>query len=120
MIHLDALSPEVIYHFISTYSHLLRIPLRLSVKLADSFPLEGIAAVLNPFSSVNRLDIRRQGARGYGGQNANLFCRNFFFVFRNFFSRFLSLCRHFLGFLGDPKIVAAQVCRNFFLSAIAR
>jgi hypothetical protein len=64
MIHLDALSPEFIYHFITKCSHILCIPLRLSVKLADSFPPERITAVLNAFISVNQLDIRRQGARG--------------------------------------------------------
>ncbi|KAJ7851102.1 hypothetical protein B0H13DRAFT_1905398 [Mycena leptocephala] len=39
--HLDALSPDFNYHFISKCGHPLPIPLRLSVKFADAFLLEG-------------------------------------------------------------------------------
>jgi hypothetical protein len=64
VIYLDALSPEFIYHLITQCGHLLRIPLRLSVKFADSFPPERITVVINAFTSITRLDIRRQGMRG--------------------------------------------------------
>jgi hypothetical protein len=60
--HLDALLPDFNYHFIS--SHPLPIPLRLSVKFADAFLLEGITDLINSFTSITRLDIRWQGLRG--------------------------------------------------------
>jgi hypothetical protein len=62
--HLDALSPDFNYHFISKCGHLLSIPLRLSVKFADAFLLEDITDLINSFTSITRLDVRRQGLRG--------------------------------------------------------
>ncbi|KAJ7907741.1 hypothetical protein B0H13DRAFT_1879283 [Mycena leptocephala] len=62
--HLDALLPEFNYHFISKCGHLLQIPLRLSLKFADAFQLEDITGLINAFTSITRLDIRRQGLRG--------------------------------------------------------
>ncbi|KAJ7879331.1 hypothetical protein B0H13DRAFT_1892290 [Mycena leptocephala] len=62
--HLDALSPEFNYHFISKCGHLLQIPLRLSIKFADAFLLEDITGLINAFTSITRLDIRWQGLQG--------------------------------------------------------
>jgi hypothetical protein len=48
--------------------------------------------------------------------NIHIYSAATFFCLPQLFSRFLSLCRNFLGFLGDPKIVAAQVDLPHFFS----